>query len=529
MGRRLKPLARDLGRILEALSGMIFLSIIVAVVWGEYYAIPALVISGMVPLGLGHLLTTRYPDPEDIGKLHGMMIAASGWFFVGVFGSLPFYLIAWTVALDPYGGPLAVPANVVTPTLAAFQDPLNSFFESMSGITGTGLTMTDDESVLPRTLQWWRTFIEWVGGVGVIVLTTAILARPGSGSLTLYESEARSEKIHPSIVSTVRTIWWIFILFTFLSISLLWLAGMPPWDAINHGMTGLATGGFSVTDGSIGAYDSPLIDFAMIPVMILGSIAFPVHYLIFQGDLRNLYTDIQTRWLWGYFTLGSVVLIGILLLNGTFETSQVVVTNGVVLTGFAATLFQTTRYGLFQFVSAASCTGFGTTGVGDWSPQAQLTMSLAMFVGAAAGSTVGGIKLIRAITLIRGTAFRIQGVFYPESAVRYINLNGRHLSEIELSREFEEASIIAFLWMLFLGIGLAVLLLTIDPSFTLENAIFEVASAQGNVGLSSGITGPDMPVAAKVMFLFNMWIGRLEIIPVLVLLRGLFDTFDLYR
>ncbi|WP_433634370.1 TrkH family potassium uptake protein [Halomicrococcus sp. NG-SE-24] len=529
MGRRLKPLARDLGRILEALSGMIFLSIIVAIVWGEYYAIPALVISGMVPLGLGHLLTTRYPDPEDIGKLHGMMIAASGWFFVGVFGSLPFYLIAWTVALDPYGGPLAVPANVVTPTLAAFQDPLNSFFESMSGITGTGLTMTDDESVLPRTLQWWRTFIEWVGGVGVIVLTTAILARPGSGSLTLYESEARSEKIHPSIVSTVRTIWWIFILFTFLSISLLWLAGMPPWDAINHGMTGLATGGFSVTDGSIGAYDSPLIDFAMIPVMVLGSIAFPVHYLIFQGDLRNLYTDIQTRWLWGYFTLGSVALIGILLLNGTFETSQVVVTNGVVLTGTAATLFQTIRYGLFQFVSAASCTGFGTTGVGDWSPQAQLTMSLAMFVGAAAGSTVGGIKLIRAITLIRGTAFRIRGIFYPESAVRYLNLNGRHLSEIELSREFEEASIIAFLWMLFLGIGLAVLLLTIDPSFTLENAIFEVASAQGNVGLSSGITGPDMPVAPKVMFLFNMWIGRLEIIPVLVLLRGLFDTFDLYR
>ncbi|RBI61074.1 TrkH family potassium uptake protein [halophilic archaeon] len=529
MGRRLKPLARDLGRILEALSGMIFLSIIVAVVWGEYYAIPALVISGMVPLGLGHVLTTRYPSPEDIGKLHGMMIAASGWFLVGVFGSLPFYLIAWTVAVDPYGGLLTVPASVATPTLAAFQNPLNSFFESMSGFTGTGLTMTDDESVLPHTLQWWRTFIEWVGGVGVIVLTTAILARPGSGSLTLYESEARSEKIHPSIVSTVRTIWWIFILFTFLSISLLWLAGMPPWGAINHGMTGLATGGFSVTDGSIGTYDSPLIDFAMIPVMVLGSIAFPVHYLIFQGDLRNLYTDVQTRWLWGYFALGSVALVTILLLNGTFETSRVTVIDGVVLTGTAATLFQTIRYGLFQFVSAASCTGFGTTGIGDWSPQAQLTMSLAMFVGAAAGSTVGGIKLIRAITLIRGTAFRIRGVFYPESAVRYLNLNGRRLSETELSREFEEASIIAFLWVLFLGIGLAVLLLTIDPSFTLENAIFEVASAQGNVGLSSGITGPDMPVAPKVMFLFNMWIGRLEIIPVLVLLRGLFDTFDLYR
>jgi len=529
MGQRLEPLARDLGRILKALSGMMFVSIIVSIVWGEYYAVPALALSGLVPLGIGYALTARYPEPEDLGKLHGMMIAASGWLFVGLFGSLPFYLVAWTVAVDPYGGLLTVPASVDTPTITAFRDPLNSFFESMSGITGTGLTMTDDESALPHTLQWWRTFIEWIGGVGVIVLTTAVLARPGSGSLTLYESEARSEKIHPSIVSTVRTIWWIFILFTFLSISILWLAGMPSWDAINHGMTGLATGGFSVTDASIGEYDSPAIDFAMIPVMILGSIAFPVHYLILQGDLRNLYTDIQTRWVWGYFTLGSITLIGLLLLDGTFATSQATVADGVVLTGFSATLFQTIRFGLFQFVSAASCTGFGTTGIGDWSPQAQLIMSLSMFVGAAAGSTVGGIKLIRAITLIRGTAFRIQDVFYPESAVRYLSLNGRNLSEEELSREFEEASIIAFLWVLFLLIGLTVLLLTIDPSYTLENAIFEVASAQGNVGLSSGITGPEMPTTAKVMFLFNMWIGRLEIIPVLVLLRSLFKNINLYE
>jgi len=529
MVRRLSPLARDLGRILKALSGMVFISVFVSVVWGEYYAVPALVFSGLIPLALGQVLTTRFPEAEEIGKLHGMMIAASGWFFVGLFGSLPFYLIAWTVAVDPYGGLLAIPTSVDTPTLAAFRDPLNSFFESMSGITGTGLTMTDDEAALPRTLQWWRTFIEWIGGVGVIVLTTAILARPGSGSLTLYESEAREEKIHPSIVSTVRTIWWIFILFTFLSISILWLAGMPTWDAINHGMTGLATGGFSVTDASIGEYNNPIIDFAMIPVMVLGSIAFPVHYLVLQGDLRNLYTDVQTRCIWGYFGLGSVVLVGLLLVNGTFETSRVVVTDGLVLNGLAATLFQTVRYGLFQFVSAASCTGFGTTGIGDWSPQAQLTMSFAMVVGAAAGSTVGGIKIIRSITLIRGTVFRIRGVFYPDSAVRYFELDGRRLSDEELSREFEEAAIIAFLWVLFLGIGLAVLLLTIDSSFTLENAIFEIASAQGNVGLSSGITGPSMPTIAKVTFLFNMWIGRLEIIPVLVLLRGLFDTFDLYQ
>ncbi|ELZ23115.1 potassium transport system protein trkH1 [Halosimplex carlsbadense 2-9-1] len=529
MRQRLQPLARDLGRILMALSGVMFASVVVSLAWGELFAVPALVVSGLVPLGLGRLLSTRYGDTGEVGKLHGMMIAASGWFLVAVFGTLPFVLVAWTVAVDPFPAPFAAPAALDTPTLAAFRDPLNGFFESMSGFTGTGLTMTDDEGALPRTVQWWRTIIEWVGGVGVIVLTTAILARPGSGSLTLYESEARSEKIHPSIVSTVRTIWWIFILFTFVSISLLWLAGMPIWDSINHGMTGLATGGFSVTDASIGEYNDPIIDFAMVPVMVLGSIAFPIHYLMLRGDLKNLYTDPQTRWLWGYFSLGSVALVGLLWIDGTFETGRVAVTNGVVLTGSTASLFQTIRYGLFQFVSAASCTGFGTTGIGDWSAPAQLTMSGAMVLGAAAGSTVGGIKLIRLITLVKGTAFSIRGVFYPESAVRYLKLDDRKLGESEVSRELEEASIIAFLWVLFLGVGLAVLLLTVDGSFTLENAIFEITSAQGNVGLSSGITGPAMPTPAKVMFLFNMWIGRLEIIPVLVLLRGLLDTFDFYR
>jgi trk system potassium uptake protein TrkH len=526
---RVTPLARDLGRILIALAGLVFASVAVPLVWGEFYAVPALVASGLLPLAIGVALTRVFEAPDEVGKLHGMMIAAGGWLLVAVFGTFPFLFVAWTVAVDPFPGVLAVPASVDTPTLAAFRDPLNGLFESMSGITGTGLTMTDDEGALPHTIQWWRTLIEYVGGVGVIVLTTAILARPGSGSLTLYESEARSEKIHPSIVSTVRTIWWIFLLFTFLAISVLWLAGMPIWDAINHGMTGLATGGFSVTDASIGEYGSPVIEFAMIPVMVLGSIAFPVHYLILRGDIRNLYTDLQTRWIWPYFGLGSVALVGLLALDGTFTASRVTVTEGVVLTGSTASLFQAVRYGLFQFVSAASCTGFGTTGIGEWSAPAQLTMSLGMFVGAAAGSTVGGIKLVRLITLSKGTAFRIRGVFYPEGAVRYLNLNGRRLSDDELSQEFEEAAIIGFLWVLFLTAGLAVLLLTVDPSFTLENAVFEIVSAQGNVGLSSGITGPGMPTLAKVTFLFNMWIGRLEIIPVLVLLRGVLGAVGLYR
>lgn len=537
MTNRLGTIARDLGRMLEALAGLILVSTLIPLVWQEWWVVPGMILSGMLPLLVGVGLTRAFENAEDPGRLHGMMIAASGWFFVAVFGSVPFMVIAWTAQLDPAF--LSVPGRFTTTgteaysTLAAFQNPLNGFFESMSGFTGTGLTMTVHEDVLPHTLQWWRSFIEWVGGVGVIVLTTAILARPGSGSLTLYESEARSEKIHPSIVSTVRTIWWIFLLFTFFSILVLWLAGMPMWDAINHAMTGLATGGFSITDNSIGTYNSVAIDFALIPIMILGSIAFPIHYLVLRGDLRNLYKDLQTRWVFIYFGLGTLILTALLFEQGFYQTETMIVA-GIVLQGQAATFFQTFRFALFQFVSAASCTGFQTAGsLGPgWSPQAQLTVTFGMVVGAAAGSTVGGIKLIRLLTLAKGTLFRIRGVFYPASAVRTFRLDGRALSNEEAAQEFEEAAIITFLWFLFLGLGAFVLMMVLPmgpDGFTVENVLFEVASAQGNVGLSSGITGPGMPTVSKVMFLFNMWIGRLEIIPVLVLLRSLLVSMEVYE
>jgi trk system potassium uptake protein TrkH len=511
------PLARDLGQMLQALSLMMGVSVVVAFVWGEFYAVPALLLSGVVPLAIGSALTSYFGGATEVGKLHGMMIAASGWFLVALFGSLPFYLIAWTIHLDPTLLNAPDLTGRATRTVGAFRHPLNAFFESMSGFTGTGLTMTDDESALPHTLQWWRSFTEWVGGVGVIVLTTAILARPGSGSLTLYESEAREEKIHPSIVSTVRTIWWIFLLFTFLSISLLWLAGMPAWDAINHGMTGLSTGGFSITDNSIATYDSVTIDFALFPIMILGGIAFPVHYLILQGELHNFYTDLQTRWFFGFLALGTTILTWLLVIHDSYETT-----------------FAAFRYGAFQFVSALSCTGFQTAGsLGpEWPAAAQLAVAFAMSIGAAAGSTVGGIKLIRVATFTKGTLYRIRGVFTPDTVVRRFELDGRRLDDQAAAREIEEAAIISFLWVVFLSVSTVVLLLTVPTGagqFTLENVIFEVTSAQGNVGLSSGITGPDMPTPAKTIFLFNMWIGRLEIIPVLVLLRGVFLQFNVYQ
>ena len=505
---------RDVGRIVQAVSLMMLISLVVAAVNGEFYTVPAFVASALVMAGIGTGLVRRYRGADPPEKREAMVTAATAWALVGILGGVPFVLIAWTIQIDPF--PVWMNTPPMDSTTAVFLDPLDAVFESMSGFTGTGLTMAAVEEELPRAIHWWRSFIEWVGGVGVIVLTVAILRRSGgsSGSYTLYESEARSEKIHPSIVTTVREIWKIFVGLTLGSIALFLLAGMPLWDAINHGMTGIATGGFSVHADSIGHYGSPLIEYATVPVMVAGSIAFPVHYLIFKGEIRNFYADLQTRWVFIWFSVGSLVLTAILYANGQY-----------------ATLEETFRVSLFQFVSATSNTGFGSASIGGgtervWTAGPTLFACLGMLTGAAAGSTVSGIKLIRVVTLVKGTIWQIQDVFRPQAAIRYLQIGDRRLSEAQAQREYTEATVVFLLWITFLVIGVAVLLRVLPPTYPLEYVIFDVMSAQSNVGLDAGVTGPTMPETAKAMLIVNMWVGRLEIIPVAVLLGAIVRRID---
>lgn len=509
-----RAVGRDVGRILQVVSLMLVASILIALANREFFAVPAFALSAVVMASIGIALARQYQHVATSGKAEAMVTAASAWALVGVLGGLPFLLIARTMALDPF------PAWANTPpldeTTAIFLHPLDAIFESMSGFTGTGLTVAAVEEELPRSLHWWRSFTEWIGGVGVIVLTVAILARPGSGSLTLYESEARSEKIHPSIVNTVTEIWKIYLGLTLASIALFLMVGMPLWDAINHGMTGIATGGFSVHADSIGHYNSPLIEYAVVPVMIAGSIAFPIHYLIFKGELENFYKDIQTRWVFLWFGIGSLALTAILWLNGHYATFE-----------------ETFRVALFQFVSATSNTGFGTAAIGGgteqvWTAGATLMTCLGMLTGAAAGSTVSGLKLIRVITLVKGTAWQIGNVLQPNSAIRRLQIGQRNLSEDQVQREYTEATVVFVLWIACLIVGVTVLLRTLSPAYSLEYVIFDVMSAQSNVGLDSGITGPELPALGKAMLIVNMWVGRLEIIPITVLLGAAFQRIELY-
>jgi trk system potassium uptake protein TrkH len=529
----LATIGRDVGSLLAMEAGLMSVSVAVALAFGEWYAAVGFLASAVVTAGFGFGARTAFESAPNPTMKHGMIIAAGGWFATAVFGALPFLTTAHLIPQSVAAG--YVPAGAAySSSLLTFTNPLHAVFESMSGWTGSGLTMAVHEPSLPRSLQWWRSLIQWVGGVGVIVLTVSILARPGSGSYALYRSEAREKKIHPSVVSTVRTVWKIFVGYSVLSVVVLFAAirasdygsTLPMWEAawqaLNHAMTGLSTGGFSVTDNSIATYDSPLIEAVLLPVMTLGAIAFPVHYgVLANRDLRPLYEDLQSRWLFVLLGAGVVLLsaqnvLGLSTTAGAFAGDEWFGVGAVVGTSRAVALRDST----FQFVSALSCTGFQSAPVGRWTDGAKLVVSGAMVLGGAAGSTVGGIKIIRGYTIARGITWQFSRVFLPANAVVSLSMNGRRLDREEMEREFSEAAIVSVLWILLLLASTLVLLTVTGPSFDLADALFEVASAQGNVGLSVGITGPDMNPLAEAMFLLNMWVGRLEIIPVLVLFRS---------
>ena len=483
----LRIILRDLGWLTPVPGLMALLSLPVAAAFEEWYAVVPLLITAGVSFALGLGLYLPFRDAGEAKLRHGLLVAAIGWALVSTIGALPFYLVS-----------LNLPPGYSTP----FSDFSSSFFESVSGYTGTGLTMAARPDLLPRVLQWWRSFIEWVGGMGVIVLMLTLIVGPGTSAVSLYFAEARTERIHPSILSTVRTMWWIFALYTLISVVALWGVGMPLWEALNHGMTGISTGGFTVWPDSIAHYDSVPIDITSILIMLAGAISFAVHYRVLRGNPRALALDLQTRWLFGLSLLG-VALVSLENL----------------LTGHPP--MDSFRKGAFQFVSALTCTGFQTAPIFEWSDTAKLLLSLGMVIGGAAGSTAGGIKLMRFALLVRGVSWRLRKIVSPGGALVPLKLGRELIPDPEAAKRLEEAAVLAFLWTGFLLLGVLVLSHLVPKGYGLADVIFEVASAQGNVGLSVGITRPEMPTAAKLMLCFNMWIGRLEIIPVLIFLRSL--------
>jgi trk system potassium uptake protein TrkH len=426
----------------------------------------------LLTLGIGLILEYGLRTTREIERADGFTIVGFTWVIVTLLGSLPYLFLGLGF--------------------------LDAFFEAMSGFTTTGSTILQVVEELPKSALLWRSLTQWLGGMGVIALFIAILPRLGVGGSQLFEFEATGpmpDRLRPRFRTTARLLWTIYVAFTAVEIALLYfLAKLPLFDSLCISFTTLSTGGFTPTTANIAvAYASPLAEYIIIFFMFVGGTNFVIHYHLFRGNFKIL-KDEEFR------------LYVILLLIATLLLA---VSQGL----------GSYRDGLFQAVSIMTCTGFASADFASWHFGARMVLLLLMFIGACGGSTGGGIKVARILTLMKHTRVMMRKAILP-NAVIPMKYNQKPLPEIVV----RDVISLFFLYILVVVVASIVLgFLGLD----METAISAVATCQANCGPGLGAVGPAsnfawLPAAAKGILIACMWLGRLELFTVFMMFSPYF-------
>jgi trk system potassium uptake protein TrkH len=427
------------------------------------------------------------PEVRRLDWSHGMVVVALTWLIVSVIGSIPLLLSGH------------------------FGRPLDALFDAVSGLTTTGLSLLSDVDHLAPSLNFWRHLLQFLGGQGIILAALSVFA--GTGGIPLYFGEGRDERVLPSVTSTARFIWAVSVLHLVFGVTALglvgWLVlGFDPGRAIFHGLmmffAGFDTGGFSPQSTSIGYYHSAIFEGVASVLMVAGAMSFGVHYSLWRGPRRAVFANLETRTILS--TFGFTLLLTII---------------GLAATGAFTAVAGLTRQGLFQVLSAHTGTGFSTVStveLSQWGGLAFGGMAIAMALGGMGSSTAGGVKSLRIGLTIKTVLTQIKQVLLPEHAVvsSAYNQSGRKHLTPSLTQSVMIVSLLyVALYLLGAGIGLAY-------GIPLQAALFESVSASANVGLSVGVTDPSMPVLLELVYMTQMWAGRLEFVAVFSLLGFLY-------
>ena len=453
------------GYILQGLGILLLVPILVALYYGEYINIAAVVISCGISLGLGTLFVKKFQNYTKLRLKHGMIISSFAWLWASLLGAT-----IMAISLDIH-----------------FIDAL---FENMSAWTGSGMTFFVNVEILPKSILFLRSLEQWVGGLGIVIIFIGILIRSGTAASRLYKSEAREEKIKPNITNTLRKALEIYAIYTAAGIILFLLAGLPLFDSVNLTFTSISTGGMSIKNANIGYYQNNLVYIISMALMIIGATSFTIHYSVIKSKGKAMLKDIQFRLLIFFIIIASFIVL---------TTNNIVPIEGV-----------------YTVISAITTTGANVVPpqeLASWHGSTLVILMILMVIGGSSGSTVGGLKLIRVLTAIKGLNLTITNLISPEGRVINTRISGKKINE----REIKEASAYMVLFLIFLVFGWFVMTLYgFDPF----NGLFDVISVLSNNGLSTGIVFGGLPFPVKLTLIFLMWIGRLEIIPVLVVARA---------
>ena len=424
---------------------------------------------------------------SQVGEREGYVIVALVWVVFSAFGMLPYWLSG---------------------QIPSFTD---AWFETMSGFSTTGATILDDIEVLSHGALFWRSMTQWLGGLGIIVLSLALLPMFGLGGMQLYAAEMNGisyEKLSPRIADTAKSLWITYILLTIAEVGLLWAEGMPIFDSVCHSFTTVSSGGFSTKNMSIAFYASPIIDYTVAFFMLLAGVNFGLIILFFRGKPGRLWHDEETKWyLSAVGVVTAVLTIGLMVqwLMDSFVASS---------NEFFSHLETAFREGLFTTIATMTSTGFGIADYMTWPPFLWVIVFFLMFTGASSGSTSGGMKWVRLMIFVKSGFAEFKRRIHPNAIVP-VKLNGKPITQQTTN------NVMAFL-QFYLMILIVTVLIFCGTGVDFDESIGAAVSALGNIGPSIGQYGPAgtyalFPTTAKWVMTLVMLIGRLEIFTVLLL------------
>ncbi|HZL08403.1 MAG TPA: potassium transporter TrkG [Prolixibacteraceae bacterium] len=475
-----KIIIRTLGFLLVVEGIAMLFALIVSLIYNGP-DILALFESALICMITGAVILAIFRNAsKEIGKREGFVIVSSVWVMFSFFGSLPFIFSH------------------------SIPDITNAFFETMSGFTTTGSSVLNDIESLPNGILFWRSMTQWLGGMGIIVLSLAILPIFGIGGMQLFAAEVPgpvADKLSPRIRATAKKLWIIYVFFTALETILLWIGGMSLFDAVNHSFTTMATGGYSTKQASIAYWTSPYIQYVITLFMVIAGTNFTVSYLLLTGKFKKAIDNEELKYyLFFIFAFTLVITVGLVF------TSEL---------GFEHSF----RDSIFQVVSILTTTGYATADYLHWVPFLTTVLFAVFFFGGSTGSTGGGLKIMRIVLLLKNSYYELRRIIHP-NAIIPIRFNKKTVPEQIIT------NVLAFfMFYVIVFLGSTILLMLVVPDF--PSALGAVATSLGNIGPGLGSFGPaenfsTLHPAGKWFLSFLMLLGRLELFTVLVLFSPAF-------
>ncbi|MFH1505349.1 MAG: TrkH family potassium uptake protein [Candidatus Omnitrophota bacterium] len=476
-----------LGRLILAFSLFLLVPLVVAVIEREVSPLFDFLIGFSVSVSLGFLLLILFPVQKNVGWIHAFFTVSLGWLVFSLLGAIPLYLSQHFLSF------------------------IDAWFEAMSGFATTGLTLIQDLDHLSFSHNMWRHLTMFIGGQGIILASLSILTRARPVALGFYIGEARQEKILPNVIATARFIWKVSFVYLILGVItfciILFKKGLPFETSFFHALwifcAAFDTGGFAPQAQNIAYYHSFPLEAATIVFMILGAMNFNLHFWLWTKSKKEIFKNFEIRtFLWTLFSLAFILFFALKGLSSNI-------------------LF---RKGFYQLISAHSGCGFtnlSAGGLNQFNELALLAIIFAMMIGGGVCSTTGGIKLMRLGIVFRTFFLEIKRRMMPFKAVSKDRFH--HLQDLLLSDKMvKEAYLFFFIFLFTYVIGALAAMALGYPAI---QALFESVSATASVGLSIGITNPAMPLVLKLVYIFQMWAGRLEFITIFVSLGFIISLF----